>query len=58
VDLSCPSPNALIGGNVEATVVSLDEAHPTLRPGVADAREVDGLVPLDGFPAALVLPAT
>ena len=54
-DLGHPSSDSLIGIDV---VVRLDEAHPAVRVCPADAVEVDELVALDGFPAALVLPAT
>ena len=39
-------------------VVSLDEANLAVRARPADAVEVDELVALDGFPTAVVLPAT
>ena len=58
LDLSHASPDALIGGNVKAAVVSLAEAHATVRPSVPDALKVDQLVPLDRFSTALALPAT
>jgi hypothetical protein len=56
LDLDYPSPNPLISCNVKAAVMSFGEAHVAVRPLVADALKVDELVPLDGFPAALVLP--
>jgi hypothetical protein len=56
VDVSHPTPNALIGCNIETAVVSLGKARPAVRPVVTDALEVHELVPLDGFSAALVLP--
>lgn len=39
-------------------MVRFAEVHTTVRPRVADALKVDELVQLDGFSAALVLPAT
>ena len=51
-----PSLYACISWNIEAAVVSFHETHATIRSRVADALEVDDLVPLDAFPAALVLP--
>lgn len=50
--------NACVSSNIEAAVVSLYEADAAIRSRVADALKVDELVPLDGFPAALVLPIT
>lgn len=53
-----PSLNACIGLNVEAAMVALRKERAAVTPRVADAPEVDELIPLDGFPAALVLPVT
>ena len=58
LDVDHPSPNALLGRDAEAAVVSLDEAHVTVGPLGADAPEVHELVPSDGFATALVLPVT
>ena len=56
LDFDHPSVDPLIGCDVESAVVRFDEAHLAVRPRIADALEVDELVALDGFPAALVLP--
>src|SRR3569833_1390091 len=58
LDPGHPALNARICLNVKAAVVSLHETWATIRPCVADALKVDELVPLDGFPTALVLPVT